>query len=389
MAAKNFYEVLGVSKDAPLDQIKKSYRKLARKHHPDVNPGDKAAEERFKEISAAFEVLSDPEKRKLYDEFGEDATKIGFDPEKARAYREWRDRPQQSEETYAQGHSGFGEFDLDDLLGGMFRGRASRGGFGPEYEEYEAEPAQTQGADAEASLTIELLEALRGGEREISLNKPVRCATCGGTGHLANSGDPTCKRCNGRGRINVSQGPLRFESVCPVCHGTGKEPGPICGTCNGSGVRQENVNLKVKIPAGVKDGQKIRLRGQGMPGRMGGPNGDLLITIHVSPHNLLKRDGDDLYLEVPITAKEAIYGTKIDVPTLDGSVKLTIPAGSQSGQKLRLKGKGAPAKDGHGDLYVTLSVRVPEVSPEDDAVKNAIEELEKQYKADVRASLRL
>lgn len=400
MATKNLYEVLGVPKDATTEQIKKTYRKLARKHHPDVNPGDKAAEERFKEVSAAFEVLQDPEKRKLYDEFGDDATKLGFDPEKARAYREWRERPQSSGagggfggfEGGGGGYSsgGFSDFDLEDLLGGMFGrgggGRRARTG----YEDFgAAEPESNAGADAEAELGIELLDALRGGEREISLNKPVKCATCAGTGTLPVQGDSTCPRCSGRGRINVSQGPLKFETVCSNCGGSGKLRGPPCATCGGTGARTESVRIKVKIPAGVKDGQKIRLRGQGMPGRNGGADGDLLITIRVTPHPLLRREGDDLYLEAPITIQEAIYGAKIDVPTLDGSVKLTVPAGSQSGRKLRLKGKGAPIKGGAGDYYVTLSVRVPEANAGDEESKKAAETLEKLYGGDVRAALKL
>lgn len=398
MAGKNLYEVLGVQKDATTEQIKKSYRKLARKNHPDVNPGDKAAEERFKEVSAAFEVLQDAEKRKLYDEFGDDATKLGFDPEKARAYREWRERPQGGGGGYGSGFeggggggfssSGFSDFDLEDLLGGMFgRGGGARRPRSGDFSE--AEPASNSGADAEAELTIDLLDALRGGERELSLNKPVKCSTCGGAGALPVQGDSTCPRCSGRGRINVSQGPLKFETVCSNCGGSGKLRGPPCASCGGTGARTESVRIKVKIPPGVKDGQKIRLRGQGMPGRNGGADGDLLITIRVAPHPLLRRDGDDLYLEAPITVKEAIYGAKIDVPTLDGSVKLTVPAGSQSGRKLRLKGKGAPIKGGAGDYYVTLSVRVPEANAEDEESKKAAETLEKSYGGDVRAALKL
>lgn len=328
------FGVLGVSKSASQEEIKRAYKKLARKYHPDVNPGDNAAETKFKEVSAAYDLIETPEKRKLFDEFGPEAASSGFDPDKARAYRAWQ------EQQSTTGGAPFGaggpqdfEFDLGEMFGDLFgggrgRGRGARGGFGG----FRAEDlrAPRRGADVTTEMRVAFLEAVRGGEKQF--------------------------------RMTV--------------------PGPAGGG--------ESVSTSVRIPPGVSEGQKLRLRGRGMPGRDGGPPGDLMIEVHVDPHPILKRDGADLLLDVPVTVKEALMGAKIDVPTLEGPVKLTVPPGAQSGTKLRLKGKGGPlpSGSGRGDLMVTLVVKLP---PRTDsaAAREAAEQLEALYDGPVRQGLQI
>ncbi len=401
MASKNLYAVLGVSKGASADELKKAYRKLARKYHPDVNPGDATAEEHFKEISAAFEVLSNPEKRALYDELGEDAAKIGFDPEKAKAYRQWK---AQAQAAGGPGGGGFDlgdlftgggpggarpgggggfNFDLGDIFGDLFGGRRKRGGPGPT-------PAASRGADVESALTISFREAILGGEREVALQRPGPCGSCQGTGLRAGARPQPCDACGGTGRTQVAQGPLGIHAPCPKCGGTGRLGGPPCPTCGGTGQVADTVHLKVKIPPGISDGQKIRLAGQGQPGARGAKAGNLYLVIHVRPHPLLRREGSDLHLDVPVTVHEAMFGAKIDVPTLEGSLKLTVPAGSQSGRQLRLKGKGAaPKGKTAGDLYVHLLVQVPDPQGDREAAEKAATELQELYGGDVRKDLKL
>jgi curved DNA-binding protein len=336
MAEKDLYAVLGVPRTASEAEIKKAYRKLARKHHPDVNPGDKKAEQHFKEVSAAYEVLSDKEKRKLYDEFGEDAARIGFDPEKARAYREWQEQVKHTRrggarsggvppgfEEFSGGGEGF-SVNIEDLLGDLFRQGGGRkrtrrvrfdeGGF----EGFEVPPRE--GADIEAEMTVDLLDAIKGVEREIEIN---------------------------------------------------------------------GQRLRVKIPRGLKDGQKIRLKGQGRPSPNAGARGDLLITVHTAAHPILRRDGNDLFLDVPVTIHEAMFGARIEIPTPDGTVKVSVPPGSQSGTKLRLKGKGVHGREGAGDLYAILSVKVPDAGSAAEDARRAAESLEKLYTSGVRSALEL
>ncbi len=377
MASKDLYEVLGVSRDASEDDIRRAYRKLARKHHPDVNPDDPEAETRFKEVSAAYEVLSDPEKRKLYDELGPDAEKIGYDPEKAAEYRRWKERFERAR-TGGGGvggaPGGFGGFEFD--LGDIFAH-----GFGTRGPAAAAERPRP-GADVEAELTVDFLDAARGTERRIALQKPVACATCGGSARRSNS---RCEGCGGTGRRRVGQGPLRMQVPCPQCGGSGSEP---CGACGGTGVQSGRVELTVKIPAGIEDGQKLRLKGQGAPGRAGGPPGDLYVTVHVRPHPLFRREGDDIHLDLPVTVREAMFGGEVEVPTLSGAVRLKVPRGSQSGRTLRLRGKGIERKGGvRGDLYAHLQVRVPSPDADEEAARRAADVLEGLYDEDVRAGL--
>jgi molecular chaperone DnaJ len=373
MTSRDLYEVLGVKQSADQAEIKKAYKRLARKFHPDVNPGDKTAEEKFKEVSRAFEILSDEDKRKVYDELGEEGEKIGYDPEKAQAYRQWSSNPGASGRGGAPNFNDLGfDFDLGDLFN-----------FGsPRQERSRARP----GPDVVASMTVTFERSVLGGEEDIQLTKPKSCRTCKGRGTTASP--KSCLACGGTGRLDMSQGGLHFAAPCSVCNGTGKQAGPPCTTCGGSGMTQEPTRLKVRIPPGVKEGQKIRLAGQGAPGKNGGPAGDLLISVSVAPHKLFTREGQDLLLDVPITVGEAMLGAEIEIPTLVGSVKLRVPPGSQSGQKLRLKGKGVPEVGSKpaGYLYAILSIHVPKGHAEE--VKTLASALDELYDGDVRAKLK-
>ncbi|MBN1203461.1 MAG: J domain-containing protein [Myxococcaceae bacterium] len=388
--ADDYYQILDVPRTASAEDIKKAFRKLARKHHPDVNPGNKAAEERFKQLNTAFEVLSDPKKRKLYDEFGEDAAKMGFDEKKADAYRAYR-----SARTGGRGEgmggipfSGGGvDFDLGDLFGDLF-GRAGAGG-GFDVGEVFGRRARPQGPehgeDLTAQVTLSLAEAITGTERVLSIQRPGRCQRCQGRGETGHSGP--CPTCKGTGRLRRSAG-ASFASACPTCNGTGRAA-EDCPVCEGTGVAKETTRLTVKIPPGVQTGSKVRLGGQGAAGPHGGPPGDLYIETEVAEHPLVRREGDDLYMDLPVTISEAILGAEVKVPTFQGEVTVKVPPGSQSGRKMRLKGRGAPSlKAGPtGDLYLVLQVKVPEESSPE--VKAAAETLARAYPRDVRQELKL
>jgi molecular chaperone DnaJ len=372
MAEKDYYQTLGVSRNASQDDIRKAYRKLARKYHPDINPGNKEAENKFKELAVAYDVLSDSEKRKLYDEFGEAGLAAGFDAEKARSYRQW----QQS-----AGAGGGYEYNVDDLgdifgdLGGIF-GRGRRAAAGPE-----------RGEDIEAAMDIDFLDAVRGFQTSLSLQRHVECETCHGSGTKPGSTPKTCPECGGSGGKQVVQGPLQFRATCPRCHGTGKQPGDPCAVCGGSGRIVRSEMMRVNIPPGAEAGKRIRLRGKGEAGVRGGPAGDLYIMPRIQPHPILTRSGRDLSMELPITVGEAVRGASIEVPTPVGVVKVRIPAGAQSGQRLRVRGKGVPAhgREPEGDLYLQLMVRVPK----DEIAQDVIDKIDRAYGENVRKDLRL
>ncbi|HEY7166308.1 MAG TPA: J domain-containing protein [Candidatus Binatia bacterium] len=335
MATRDYYQVLGVARKASVDDIRKAYRKLARKYHPDINPGDKSAEEKFKEISVAYEVLSDAEKRKLYDEFGEQGLSAGFDPEKARAYQQWQQQSSQTGGSFRFEHGDMGDlfgFGFEDLFGGR---RARRN-------------TPTRGEDLEARMDIDFLDAVRGFQTGLTLQRPATCDRCGGTGKV---GDKTCPVCNGSGRV----------------------------------VRQETV--RVNIPPGAETGKRIRVPGKGGSGVRGGPAGDLYITPRVRSHPLFTRDGTDLSMELPITIGEALSGGTIEVPTPAGAVKVKVPAGAQSGQRLRVKGKGVAAhgRNPAGDLYLRLMIK----APKNGLPKDLAERLERSYDENVRKDLRI
>jgi chaperone protein DnaJ len=386
--ADDYYQILEVPRTASADDIKKAFRKLARKHHPDVNPGNKAAEERFKQLNTAFEVLSDPRKRKLYDEFGEDAAKIGFDEKKADTYRAYRAAQARGGGAGGIPFGGVGaDFDLGDLFGDLF-GRAGAGGFdindafgrragGP----MGAEP----GEDLSAKVQLSLSEAISGTERALSIQRPGRCQRCNGQGETGRTGP--CPTCKGTGRTRRNAG-MPFAGACPMCNGTGRAA-ESCSVCRGTGIAEETTRLTVKIPPGVQTGSKVRLQGQGAAGTRGGPPGDLYIETEVAEHPLVRREGDDLYLDLPVTVTEAMLGAEVNVPTFQGEVAVKVPPGSQSGRKMRLKGRGAPSLKGGatGDLYLVLQVKVPETATSE--ARAAAEALARAYPRDVRQELKL
>lgn len=339
---KDYYKVLGVSSSATAKEIGKKYRELAKKYHPDAHPG---SEERFKEVSAAYDVLGDPARRKEYDEVrraaavGNPFARAGAGPGPGAA----------------GGAGGFRVDDLSDLIGNIFTRNGRRAGptgastGGPQ-----------RGADLEATLGLAFLDAVHGATTTVNVTSELSCATCGGSGAAPGSRPITCASCGGAGVINDNQGMFSFSRTCPVCGGAGKIVEKPCPTCVGSGTQTRARQVKVRVPAGVEDGQRIRLKNRGGTGRGGGPAGDLYVTVHVSPHPVFARRGRDLLVTVPVTYPEAVLGADITVPTLDGPVTLKVPPGSRSGRTLRLRGRGVPAaRSGVGDLLVTLEVAVP------------------------------
>jgi molecular chaperone DnaJ len=367
---KDFYTTLGVDKGASADEIKKAYRKLAQKHHPDANSGDHAAEERFKEISEAYATLSNPEQRKEYDQVRRVAASGGF-----------------------QGFGGMpgGGFggaqrvraeDLEDLLGGF-------GGIGDLFDfgaGRRARTGPTRGADLHANLTIDFDEAAQGVTTEVVVDGAAPCSRCGGSGAEPGSRVVTCPTCAGRGVVAQNQGFFSFSQPCPQCQGSGRIIENPCAKCGGSGTENRRRRLTVKVPAGVKDGATLRLRGKGGPGTGGGPRGDVLIKVHVLPSSTFGRRGDDLTLSVPISYTEATLGTKLSVPTLNGEVKLKIPPGTASGKTFRVRGKGIkPAQGKSGDLLVTVQVAVPQKLSREE--RKLLEELAGHETGDLRSHL--
>jgi molecular chaperone DnaJ len=376
--AADYYTILGVPKDASEETIKKAYRKLARKWHPDLNPGNKEAEKKFKEISAAYDALGDREKRKLYDEFGEEGLRAGFDPEKAREYQRWGGA---REQAYSAGGQPFGRYhSYEDIFGDLF----GSGGTGSSFRA----PRAAKGGDLDYEMSIDLLSALRGFETEIAMQKPVPCSLCKGSGTDPGSGLSKCPTCGGSGRVNVAQGPVQFTRTCPTCNGHG-QAGKPCAQCGGSGQVMGKERIRVTIPPGVKEGSRVRVAGKGEPGMNGAPAGDLYLVIRIQPHPILRREGDDLLMEVPVTVSEAMAGGTITVPTVDGAVNLKIPPGSQSGQVLKLRGKGAlnPKTKKHGDLLVKLVVKVPKTKEKE--ILELARKMERSYTEDVRKGIRL
>lgn len=361
---KNYYDTLGVAESASSKDITKAYRKLARELHPDKNPGDAAAEERFKEVSAAYDVIGDDERRAEYDEVRRLGPMAGG-PHGAGSYR-----------FSAEDFSGMGG-GLGDLFGGMFgRGRGSAAGVGPR-----------RGADIEANLTVDFADAVRGITTTLHLTTDAACSTCHGSGARPGTTPRVCPRCSGRGVVDDNQGMFSFSSPCPQCRGQGTLIDDPCPTCAGSGVEKRPREVRTRIPAGVKDGQTIRLKGRGGPGRNGGPAGDLLVQLRVVPHHLFGRSGNNLTVTVPITFAEAALGGEIAVPTLDdGVVTLRLKPGTQSGSRHRVAGRGIAAKGTVGDLIVTTNVVVPTTLS--DEQRQAIEQLAALTTDDPRSSLR-
>lgn len=376
--SQDFYGLLGVPKDASQDKIKKAYRKLARKWHPDINPGNKEAEQKFKEISRAYDCLGNEKKRKLYDEFGEEGLQSGFDAEKAREYSKWSSFQQAGG---APGAEGFGRYEsYEDIFGDFFASGMGRGGF--------KSTAAAKGRDVHHDMTIDLVSALRGFETELAMQKATPCPVCQGSGADPNAGMTTCSYCGGSGRQEVAQGPMHFTKPCPHCHGHG-QTGKPCPKCQGSGQVLGTEKIRVVIPQGVREGSKVRVAGKGEPGLKGGEPGDLYLVIHLKPHPFLKREGDDLLMEVPVTVGEAMAGGTIHVPTIDGPVKVKVPAGSQSGQTLRLKGKGAThiKTRQRGNLLIRLVVKVPRT--DDPEIMETVKKMDRLYEQDVRGGIRI
>jgi molecular chaperone DnaJ len=334
MAKRDFYEILGVAKGASEEDIKKAYRKLAMKYHPDRNPDNKEAEEKFKEVKEAYEMLTNPEKREAYDRYGH----AGVDPNSGMGG--------------GFGAGGFGDA-FSDIFGDIFGGGGGRrGGGGPQVY---------RGADLRYNLEITLEQAAGGFDTTIRVPSWDKCDTCHGSGAKPGTSPVTCTTCAGHGQVRMQQGFFSIQQTCPKCHGSGKIIPEPCAACGGAGRIKRNKTLEVKIPAGIDNGMRIRSSGNGEPGTNGGPPGDLYVEIHIKPHPVFQREGDDLHCEMPISFSKAALGGEIEVPTLGGKVSFTIPEGTQTGKTFRLKGKGIKGvRSGYaGDLFCHVVVETP------------------------------
>lgn len=343
MAKEDYYELLGISPNASTEELKKAYRKMAVKHHPDKNPGDKAAEEKFKKVSEAYEVLKDPEKRAAYDRYGHDAFQAGA----GRA---------------GAGGAGGGFHDPFDIFREVFSGGGSGGIFEDFFGGGGSAPGGAQrGADLRYDLELTLSEAARGVEKEISYRRPVSCSHCDGSGAEPGSKKTVCPTCRGAGQVTSSRGFFSIRQTCPTCNGSGQKIEKTCKKCQGDGRSVEHSKVKLRIPAGVDTGSKLRSVGNGEAGVKGGPSGDLYVVIHIKEHEIFERRGDDLFCEIPIKFTLAALGGNIDVPTLSGKANLKIPPGTQSGTTFRLRGKGMPnlRSGNYGDQLVRVQVEVP------------------------------
>ena len=396
---KDYYGTLGVKKTASAEDIRKAFRKLARKYHPDVNPGDKTAEEKFKQLSEANDVLSDPKKRKIYDQVGFYSDNI--DPATAEAYARGGGAGGFAGGAPGGGAGGqgvpfdFGGFDFSDLVDGAGRGRRTGGSggfkdifsgiFGGGRGGVATEAGPEEGSDLEYQVNVPFWTAIRGGVMRLNITRQDVCANCHGQGYIEAPGK--CPECNGTGQITQTGGRMKFNVACPHCQGTGKNIS-TCPACHGEGTVSRSEPLEVRIKAGTRDGQRIRLAGKGNAGAHGGTAGDLYVIIRIGEHPVFRRDGDDIYLTVPVSVAEAVLGAKIEVPTIDGRALLKIPPGTQPGQKLRLREKGVPSatKEGvRGDEIVEITVNVP--MPRDERTKELLKELAKLNPEDPREEL--
>jgi len=402
---KDYYEILGVKKSASSEEIRRAFRKLARKFHPDVNPGDKTAEEKFKALSEANEVLSDPKKRKIYDQLGFYSDNI--DPAAAAAYARGSagaggfsgassaGYPGEQPGAGSGVHFDFGGFDFSDLMEGARTRNGAQGGggfrdifsgiFGGRGAGSAVQEGPEAGSDLEYQVNVPFWTAIRGGVIRLNVTRRETCDHCHGQGYIESPGK--CPECNGTGQVTQVGGRMKFNLTCPRCRGTGKNRSG-CPDCHGEGTVERTEPLEVRIKPGTRDGQRIRIAGKGNAGVQGGPAGDLYVIIRTGTHPIFRREGDDIFLTVPITATEAALGAKIEVPTVDGRAILKIPPGTQSGQKLRLRQKGVPSstKDGvRGDEIVEIKITTP--MPRDEKTKELLRELARLNPEDPRTEL--
>ena len=365
---KDYYGILGVPKNASAADIKKAYRKLAQQFHPDANAGNKDAEERFKEISSAYDVVGDQDKRTQYDRAREmGAAGFGVGPagrDGAGGYR-------------GGGVGGYQQVDVDlgDLLGGMFGG-ARRGG---------ARAQQRRGADLETDIRVSFDDAMSGTTATVKLHGRAPCSTCKGSGAARGTSPVACTQCGGAGQVAVNQGLFQMAQTCSRCQGTGRMVEHPCPTCRGEGSERRTRTLQVKIPAGVKDAARIKLARRGEPGPAGSPAGDLYVRVHVAPHPVFGRKGDNLTVDLPVSYAEVALGGQVQVPTLNGPVTLKVPAGTPTGKTFRVKGKGVPTKGGHGDILATVVVDVPHKLSREE--KKLLQQLQEAQKESPRAGL--